>query len=194
MALSASDIAQTALAIVPWGKSISSLKKLGKFGKVLGKSEESIKGIRKQLSDRIDDVTAFGLDNVKKLPNITTRKAVRDLGGRILLSSVLEGAEEGSQYIFGDKLLNKELDTDASIASNIANTYLTMGRAIVSGLTPFDPVYSSDEEFMENFKGGALLGGIMTGGLSVIPTAQRTISQVKVDKVLSDIYSDKFIQ
>lgn len=194
MALSASDIAQTALAIVPWGKSISSLKKLGKFGKVLGKSEESIKGIRKQLSDRIDDVTAFGLDNVKKLPNITTRKAVRDLGGRILLSSVLEGAEEGSQYIFGDKLLNKELDTDASIASNIANTYLTMGRAIVSGLTPFDPIYSSDEEFMENFKGGALLGGIMTGGLSAIPTAQRTISQVKVDKVLSDIYSDKFIQ
>ena len=194
MALSASDVAQTALAIVPWGKAFNQLKKLGKFGKVLGKGEESIQGIRKQLSDRIDDVTAFGIDNVKKLPSITTRKAVRDLGGRILLSSVLEGGEEGAQYIFGDKLLNKELDVDASIIDNIANSYLTMGRAIIAGLTPFDSTYSSDEEFMENFKGGALLGGIMTGGLSAIPTAQRTISQVKVDKVLSDIYSDKFVQ
>lgn len=194
MALSASDVVQTALATVPWSKAINPLKKLGKFGKVLGKSDESLKGIRKQLSDRIDDVTAFGLENVKKLPSVSTRKAIRDLGGRILLSSVLEGGEEGAQYIFGDKLLNKELDVDASVAENIANTYLTMGRAIVAGLTPFDPVYSSDEEFMENFKGGALLGGIMTGGLSAIPTIQRTRLQRQTDKVLSDIYSDRFIQ
>ena len=197
MALSASDVIQTGLEIVPLGKLgklASPITKAGRFGKILGKSTESLRGIRKQLSDRIDDVTAFGIENVGKLPKLTRRKAVRDLGGRILLSSALEGGEEGAQYIFGEKLLNKELDIDANIAENIVSTYFNLGRAIIAGLTPFDSAYSSDEEFMENFKGGALLGGISTGVIGGITTARETSLQTKVDKVLSDIYSDKYDQ
>jgi hypothetical protein len=33
-------------------------------------------------------------------------------------------------------------------------------------------VYSDDEEFLENFKGGALLGGIMTGAIGTATSIQ----------------------
>ena len=50
---------------------------------------------------RIDDITSFGIDSVDKLPKNTKRKAILDLGGRILISSAMEGAEEGTQYMKG---------------------------------------------------------------------------------------------
>ena len=198
MALSASDVVQTALSVLPTkvftGVAGSAIRGAGKMGRTLGKTSDNVVGLTKKFKDRVDDIVAFGVDNVDKLPSLVRRRAILDLGGRIAISSVLEGAEEGSQYIFADKLLKGELNTDSSLLGNIANTYLTMGRAIIAGLTPFDPVYSSDKEFMENMKSGALLGGLMTGVVGTATSIPNTIRDTKAAAVLRDVYSDKFDQ
>ena len=98
MALSISDVAQQAIEVVPIGsmaKKVKGLKTLAEKGAKLRK------GLQEQLSNRIDDITSFGLDNVGRLPIRTKRRAITDLGGRILVSGILEGAEEGIQYIKG---------------------------------------------------------------------------------------------
>ncbi|WP_418440284.1 hypothetical protein [Catenibacterium sp.] len=98
MALSISDVAQQAIEVVPIGsmaKKVKGLKTLAEKGAKLRK------GLQEQLSNRIDDITSFGLDNVGRLPMRTKRRAITDLGGRILVSGILEGAEEGVQYIKG---------------------------------------------------------------------------------------------
>jgi hypothetical protein len=98
MALSAWDATQTMLEVVPLGKMARSVRGLKTLAKGYDKSKDFLKG---KLAERIDDITSFGIDSVDKLPKITKRKAVLDLGGRILVSAAMEGAGEGTQYMKG---------------------------------------------------------------------------------------------
>ena len=184
MALSASDVAQTMIEVIPFGfGKIAKAMKLDKLAAPLGK-------FRQGLSKRIDDVVAYGLDKADDLSTLTWRRAVKDLGGRMLVSSFMEGAEEGVQYIKGQNYINGDYDKDASILERWFDNTVDGARSIFAALTPFDPIYSTDKEFMDNFKGGMLLGGIMTGIYGGAASAVNTVNQMKVDRLISSLYAE----
>ena len=188
MALSINDIVQTAIAVMPFGK-------IAKTSKTINKAVEAANtastGFKKAISDRIDDVLSFGIDNVNKLPRLTRRRNILDLGGRILVNSTLEGMEEGTQYIKGQRYINNEFEANPDYLKSYMSNIGAGARALFAALTPWDPVYSDDEEFLENFKGGAILGGAMTAVMGAPGTIMETMRQTGADRMLASIYADK---
>lgn len=191
MALSTWDAAQTMLEVVPIGRIARNVRGLKALAKGYDNSKDFLKG---KLAERIDDVASFGIDNVSKLPKITKRKAVVDLGGRILISSAMEGAEEGIQYMKGQDYINRHFEENPNLAKSFLKNLGSGARSIFAAITPWDSVYSDDAEFMENFKGGALLGGLMTGGIGAATTYLHTKDQLQADKLLSALYAEKLDQ
>lgn len=191
MALSAWDATQTMLEVVPLGKMARSVRGLKTLAKGYDKSKDFLKG---KLAERIDDITSFGIDSVDKLPKITKRKAVLDLGGRILVSAAMEGAEEGTQYMKGQDYINRHFEENPNLVKSFVKNLGAGARSIFAAITPWDAVYSDDAEFMENFKGGALLGGLMTGGIGAATSYLQTRDQLQADKLLSALYAEKLDQ
>lgn len=191
MALSTWDATQTMLEVVPLGKIAKSVRGLKTLANKYDKGKDFLKG---KLAERIDDITSFGIDNVDKLPKKTKRKAILDLGGRILISSAMEGAEEGTQYMKGQDYINRHFEEDPNLAKSFIKNMGSGARSIFAAITPWDSVYSDDAEFLENFKGGALLGGLMTGGIGAATTYLQTKDQLQADKLLSALYAEKLDQ
>lgn len=191
MALSTWDATQTMLEVVPLGKMAKSVRGLKTLANKYDKGKSFLKG---KLAERIDDITSFGIDSVDKLPKKTKRKAILDLGGRILISSAMEGAEEGTQYMKGQDYINRHFEEDPNLAKSFIKNIGSGARSIFAAITPWDSVYSDDAEFLENFKGGALLGGLMTGGIGAATTYLQTKDQLQADKLLSALYAEKLDQ
>lgn len=191
MALSTWDATQTMLEVVPLGKMAKSVRGLKTLANKYDKGKGFLKG---KLAERIDDITSFGIDSVDKLPKKTKRKAILDLGGRILISSAMEGAEEGTQYMKGQDYINRHFEEDPNLAKSFIKNIGSGARSIFAAITPWDSVYSDDAEFLENFKGGALLGGLMTGGIGAVTTYLQTKDQLQADKLLSALYAEKLDQ
>lgn len=191
MALSTWDATQTMLEVVPLGKMAKSVRGLKTLANKYDKGKGFLKG---KLAERIDDITSFGIDSVDKLPKKTKRKAILDLGGRILISSAMEGAEEGTQYMKGQDYINRHFEEDPNLAKSFIKNIGSGARSIFAAITPWDSVYSDDAEFLENFKGGALLGGLMTGGIGAATTYLQTKNQLQADKLLSALYAEKLDQ
>ena len=191
MALSAWDATQTMLEVVPLGKMAKSVRGLKTIAEKYDKGKGFLKG---EFAKRIDDVASFGIDSVDKLPKITKRKAVLDLGGRILISSAMEGAQEGTQYMKGQDYIDRHFEENPNLAKSFIKNIGSGARSIFAAITPWDSVYSDDAEFMENFKGGALLGGLMTGGIGAATSYLQTRDQLQADKLLSALYAEKLDQ
>lgn len=191
MALSTWDTTQTMLEVVPLGKMAKSVRGLKTLANKYDKGKGFLKG---KLAERIDDITSFGIDSVDKLPKKTKRKAILDLGGRILISSAMEGAEEGTQYMKGQDYINRHFEEDPNLAKSFIKNIGSGARSIFAAITPWDSVYSDDAEFLENFKGGALLGGLMTGGIGAATTYLQTRDQLQADELLSALYAEKLDQ
>lgn len=191
MALSTWDATQTMLEVIPLGKMAKSVRGLKTLANKYDKGKGFLKG---KLAERIDDITSFGIDSVDKLPKKTKRKAILDLGGRILISSAMEGAEEGTQYMKGQDYINRHFEEDPNLAKSFIKNIGSGARSIFAAITPWDSVYSNDAEFLENFKGGALLGGLMTGGIGAATTYLQTRDQLQADKLLSALYAEKLDQ
>lgn len=187
MALSTLDAAELALQVVPIGK----LAKLVKSIPGISKAATYAGDLQQQLSKRIDDVVTYGLEGVDRLPKRRTVQRLVDLGGRIGITALSEGAEEGIQYIKGQRFINNEFDPDPTILKSFVKNIGTGARAIYAAITPWDPVYSDDAEFMENFKGGALLGGMMTSAIGGVQTATTLPGQVSADQFVANLYADK---
>lgn len=191
MALSTWDATQTMLEVVPLGKMAKSVRGLKTLANKYDKGKGFLKG---KLAERIDDITSFGIDSVDKLPKKTKRKAILDLGGRILISSAMEGAEEGTQYMKSQDYINRHFEEDPNLAKSFIKNIGSGARSIFAAITPWDSVYSDDAEFLENFKGGALLGGLMTGGIGAATTYLQTRDQLQADELLSALYAEKLDQ
>lgn len=191
MALSTWDATQTMLEVIPLGKMAKSVRGLKTLANKYDKGKGFLKG---KLAERIDDITSFGIDSVDKLPKKTKRKAILDLGGRILISSAMEGAEEGTQYMKGQDYINRHFEEDPNLAKSFIKNIGSGARSIFAAITPWDSVYSDDAEFLENFKGGALLGGLMTGGIGAATTYLQTRDQLQADELLSALYAEKLDQ
>lgn len=191
MALSTWDATQTMLEVIPLGKMAKSVRGLKTLANKYDKGKGFLKG---KLAERIDDIISFGIDSVDKLPKKTKRKAILDLGGRILISSAMEGAEEGTQYMKGQDYINRHFEEDPNLAKSFIKNIGSGARSIFAAITPWDSVYSDDAEFLENFKGGALLGGLMTGGIGAATSYLQTRDQLQADKLLSALYAEKLDQ
>lgn len=193
MALATWDIAQDILTVFPLGRLAKAAKSIAPSKLVKG--VDKVNDIRQQVSKRIDDVVSYGLEGLDKLPSKRTRKRLMDLGGRLVLTSALEGAEEGTQYMLSEDMRAGIYDTDAGLFNRWLHNVGRGARSLYAALTPFDPVYSDDAEFIENFKGGALLGGIMTGTVGGAGLIGSSIdygrNQYPVTQVLASMYADK---
>lgn len=106
----------------------------------------------------------------------------------------MEGAEEGTQYMKGQDYINRHFEEDPNLAKSFIKNIGSGARSIFAAITPWDSVYSDDAEFLENFKGGALLGGLMTGGIGAATTYLQTRDQLQADKLLSALYAEKLDQ
>lgn len=106
----------------------------------------------------------------------------------------MEGAEEGTQYMKGQDYINRHFEEDPNLAKSFIKNIGSGARSIFAAITPWDSVYSDDAEFLENFKGGALLGGLMTGGIGAVTTYLQTKDQLQADKLLSALYAEKLDQ
>lgn len=191
MALSTMDAAELALQVMPLGKIAKVVTSIPGIGKAAAKTASYAGDLRSQLSKRINDVVTYGLEGIDKMPKRRTVERLVDLGGRIGITALAEGAEEGIQYIKGQRFINNEFDKDPNILKSFVKNIGTGARSIFAAITPWDPVYSDDEEFMENFKGGALLGGLMTGAMGGAQMAMTLPGQVSSDTFVANLYADK---
>ena len=192
MALSTVDVVQDLLAVVPLGKMLKSIGSVMP-NKVLSTTKKA-KKLYDSSKERLEDVLDYGLEGMNKIPKKNIRKRIVDLGGRMVLSSVLEGSEEGTQYMLSKDYEKGIYDNDANIISRWIDNVGRGIRSTYAALTPWDGVYSSDREFMENYKGGALLGGIMTGvygGISTAIDVRNQASQIQVNDAFSRVLSDR---
>ena len=200
MALSTLDIAEDVLAVVPLGKIANAAKSILPKGLVNAatKTAKYTGGIKEQFAKRIEDAANYGLEGISKLPLKDARKKLVDLGGRIALTSVLEGAEEGTQYMISQEYKNNPEKQEKGLIERYVSNLGKGIRSVYAALTPFDPVYSDDQEFMENYKGGALLGGLMTGAIGGVTTGASiydyTHNQFPTTSLLSNLYADKVSQ
>lgn len=204
MALSALDVAQTAIMVMPYGQLAKAANGIGSLGKTvtgINKARKYIQGIPEAIGKRVDEVAAYGLENASRaLVTKTVSKGIREVGGKIMLTSALEGMEEGTQYIKGKEYLEGKFDANPNIAKSWFTNLGTQARSLYAAITPFDPVYSTDSEFLENFKGGALLGGLMTSGMVAIQEGATKISkgtthygrQINADKFVSALFTENF--
>jgi hypothetical protein len=78
------------------------------------------------------------------LPRLTRRKAIKDIAGRIVITSALEGAEEGVQYIKGQRYIDGDFESDPNLISSYVRNLGTGARSVFAAITPWDPVYSDD--------------------------------------------------
>lgn len=191
MALSTMDAAELALQVMPLGKIAKVVTSIPGIGKAAAKTASYAGDLRSQLSKRINDVVTYGLEGIDKMPKRRTVQRLVDLGGRIGITALSEGAEEGIQYIKGQRFIDNEFDKDPNILKSFVKNIGTGARSIFAAITPWDPVYSDDEEFMENFKGGALLGGLMTGAMGGAQMAMTLPGQVSSDTFVANLYADK---
>lgn len=106
----------------------------------------------------------------------------------------MEGAEEGTQYMKGQDYINRHFEENPNLVKSFVKNLGAGARSIFAAITPWDAVYSDDAEFMENFKGGALLGGLMTGGIGAATSYLQTRDQLQADKLLSALYAEKLDQ
>lgn len=203
MALSGVDIAQTAIAVVPYGavaRKVAGLKtlvdKAGKASKIIDKATD----ISGAIGERVGQVAAFGVANAgKALARKTAAKGITSIGGKILLTSAMEGMEEGTQYIKGQNYIDDNFDTNPNIVKSFFKNMGAQARSLYAAVTPFDSMYSTDAEFMENFKGGALLGGLMTGAtigvqesVNKVSTGRTSIgAKMDADKIAAALYAER---
>ena len=192
MALSGWDIAENAIQVMPLGALAKGSKVLGKLSKVTSKAT----GLKDAISKRIDDVVMAGIDRVPtNLARITKRKAIASIAGRTVLTGVGEGAEEGTQYIRGKEYERGAYDDrEDNYLEAIVGNIGVGARSVFAALTPFDSAYSSDKEFLDNFKGGALLGGLTTAVVSPLAAYKPLKDKIRAEELVSKLYADRFAE
>jgi hypothetical protein len=195
MALSGWDAAEQVVEVMPLGSIAKAVKGTGQLAKAVAtvdKATARVNGFKKALSDRIDDVVTFGIDKTaENLSKRVVRKKLADIGGRMVITGIMEGSEEGVQYIKGKQYTEDKFDKDPNIVKSWVKNLGTGARSIYAALTPWDPVYSDDAEFMENFKSGALLGGLTTGVIAPLSSYYQLSNEISATDMVSALYADK---
>lgn len=113
-----------------------------------------------------------------------------------------EATEEGSQYIRSDMAGDGEYNdrqvstslwdamTNGNLTEDLLEGWYTRARSTLAVFTPFDPIYSNDEELRENYIAGAILSQIdpralVSGGRDLY----NLVTNYKKDKQFADIFA-----
>ncbi len=184
VAVMGSEALETAMIILP----IGSLAKLGKLGnkakKLATKSEQLYEGLR----HRITDLTNFGkAKTVEGLSRRTLRNYILDVPTRTMISSASEMMEESNQYLNGERYMQGKYGDDHTIFDSVLNNLGQGTKSLYSFYAPWDTALSSDPEWLENARGGSLLGMLMTGSIRTIGGAVQTSKQMAADKFVSEM-------
>lgn len=171
MALAASDVAQAATIIPGAGKV---------FTKVLGKlnlPERAIDGTVKVLDKAIDYTTKKVAPKMSKVAKHRLSKYVLEPTVRISANAALEGIEEVTQYMIGNRINEQNIsDTNLYNPLDVATMFMEnnamalKGLAAVAGISG-DPALDGNKELVDNFKVGAAIGLLMGGGTTAVSTA-----------------------
>lgn len=171
MALSVTDVAQTAVIIPGAGKV---------FTKVLGKlnlPERAVNGTVKVLDKAIDYTTKKVAPKMSKVAKHRLSKYVLEPTVRISANSALEGIEEVTQYMIGNRINEQNIsDTNLYNPLDVATMFMEnnamalKGLAAVAGISG-DPALDGNKELVDNFKVGAAIGLLMGGGTTAVSTA-----------------------
>lgn len=169
MALSLSDVAQSAIIIPGAGKA---------FGQLLGKlnlPERAVNGTVKTLDKIIESKIGNSLSKASKKK---ISKHILDPAVRMTASALMEGVEETTQYVIGSKI-NKDKESDPTNLYNpfdiaklfVQNQYDALkGIAAIAGVSG-DPALDNDEELVNNFKVGVAIGFLMGGSTQTVSAA-----------------------
>lgn len=170
MSLAVSDVAQAATIIPGAGKV---------FTKVLGKlnlPERAIDGTVKVLDKAIDYTTKKVAPKMSKVAKHRLSKYVLEPTVRISANAALEGVEEVTQYMIGNRMNEQDVpDTDLYNPIDIATMFMEnnamalKGLAAVAGISG-DPALDGNKELVDNFKVGAAIGLLMGGGTTAVNT------------------------
>lgn len=170
MALAASDVAQAATIIPGAGKM---------FTKVLGKlnlPERAIDGIIKVLDKAIDYTTKKVAPKMSKVAKHRLSKYILEPTVRISANAALEGVEEVTQYMIGNRINEQNIsDTNLYNPLDVATMFMEnnamalKGLAAVAGISG-DPALDGNKELVDNFKVGAAIGLLMGGGTTAVST------------------------
>lgn len=185
MALSALDIAETAVALTPVSKM---------FGKILNPITKT--KASKFLTKKIDDIVDGVIDYNRKLAYTKPikRALTHTAGtlGKLGFLGAAEGLEEGQQDIFDYDYIKGKYDERSA---NVLNSLIGYGDAslrtakIVLGMNG-DEDLANDQMFWNDIKGGFALGLLM-GGLPVgVSRAADLHSEFKANKYVRDIIMD----
>lgn len=171
MALAASDVAQAATIIPGAGKV---------FTKVLGKlnlPERAIDGTVKVLDKAIDYTTKKVAPKMSKVAKHRLSKYILEPTVRISANAALEGVEEVTQYMIGNRINEQNIsDTNLYNPLDVATMFMEnnamalKGLAAVAGISG-DPALDGNKELVDNFKVGAAIGLLMGGGTTAVSTA-----------------------
>lgn len=170
MALAASDVAQAA-TIIPGAGRV--------FTKVLGKlnlPERAIDGTVKVLDKAIDYTTKKVAPKMSKVAKHRLSKYILEPTVRISANAALEGVEEVTQYMIGNRINEQNIsDTNLYNPLDVATMFMESnamalkGLAAVAGISG-DPALDGNKELVDNFKVGAAIGLLMGGGTTAVST------------------------
>ena len=174
MALVLSDVAQSAMIIPGAGKVFN------KALSSLNLPERAVNGTVKALDKAIDYTLAKTASNATKKG---ISKYIVDPAVRILGSAGLEGLEETTQYVIGSKI-NEQKEPESTNWYNpfdisklfIQNQYYGLKSLAAMAGVSGDPALDNDEDLVNNFKVGAVLGLLMGGSFQAISATRNAKS------------------
>ena len=201
--LMTSDLLESAIMVMPVGKLLPVIKPLSKaITKVgettVGKVAAKVFAPRQYISDLADKVGVWGIKKFEKDAGAQIAKKgvfdkVTGIGGKLGLVTLTEAQEEGVQDMIRDSFnKNNSDESQSAIGMWLDNTGRAF-RSTYAAFTPWDPVYSSDKQFINDYKGGALLGGFMSAlgiGARNYKSIVNSRKQYKTDKMLGTLLAN----
>ena len=113
-----------------------------------------------------------------------------------MVNMLNEGAEEGKQYI--NSLANSKdyyMGQESSLYSDLWKDFengMAVNKALLSTIGLASSPYENDEQFWQNWKGGAVLGGLHTSAMAIATHTYPIIKQMQADNVIgSNIAADR---
>ena len=152
---------------------------------------EAVQSTARQIQKHLAQTGQTILDKV--LPGLEKQnvaKHILSFGNKVLKTSILEGAEEGRQYLNANDQYTKKYSLGEHIGwtealANDLQQGTRVAQAMAATLGIGDSPLKNDQEFWQNMRGGFALGGFMVGTTNVM---------TKTPGILKQYQTDKFIQ